>query len=143
MHPVSNELHYQLNELPYQLYVGIDIAATTATATWLTAEGVGQTSSKPATFEQTPKGYAALQRKLQATGTSPKQTLVVMEATSTYWIMLASHLHEEGYCVSVVNPAQAHHFAKAQLQRAKTDNLDAHTLAQLAATLKPQCWTPP
>jgi len=43
----------------------------------------------------------------------------------------------------VVNPRQAHHFAKAQLRRAKTDALDARDLAQLAATLRPAPWTPP
>lgn len=142
----------------YQLYVGIDIAAATATATWLISETPPETgnpstppnpsippnlSSKPFTFDQTPKGYAALEKKLLSTSILPPHTLIVMEATSTYWIMLASHLHEAGYCVSVVNPAQAHHFAKAQLRRAKTDNLDAHTLAQLAHSLKPHCWTPP
>jgi len=45
--------------------------------------------------------------------------------------------------VSVINPAQAHQFAKALLKRAKTDAIDAETLAQLAATLQPKPWTPP
>jgi transposase len=45
--------------------------------------------------------------------------------------------------VSVINPAQAHHFAKAQLKRAKTDALDAQTLAELAQALVPERWTPP
>lgn len=133
----------------YQLFVGIDIAQATATAAWLTTRtsdeptSTGTGTSKSFTFDQAPKGYAAFHRKLQAIAVSPKHTLVVMEATSTYWIMLAAHLHEQGYSVSVVNPAQAHHFAKAQLKRAKTDTLDAQTLAQLARTLQPQCWTPP
>ena len=147
MHAVSSSS--SSSKQPHELYVGIDIAAATATAAWLTTgvttggKAKATTSSKPFTFDQAPKGYAALQRKLQATGISPRHTLIVMEATSTYWIMLAAQLHEAGYQVSVVNPAQAHHFAKAQLKRAKTDNLDAQTLAQLALTLKPQCWTPP
>ncbi|MCA1670525.1 MAG: transposase [Thermomicrobia bacterium] len=42
-----------------------------------------------------------------------------------------------------MNPLQAHHFAKAQLRRAKTDPLDAQNLAQLAAALRPVVWTPP
>jgi transposase len=45
--------------------------------------------------------------------------------------------------VSVINPAQAHHFAKALLKRAKTDAIDAQTLAQLAALLQPAVWNPP
>jgi transposase len=43
----------------------------------------------------------------------------------------------------VINPSQAHDFAKALLKRAKTDAIDAQTLAQLAALLQPECWTPP
>ncbi len=67
----------------------------------------------------------------------------MLEATGTYWVALAVALHERGYRVAVVNPRQAHHFAKAQLRRAKTDALDARDLAQLAAALRPAPWTPP
>jgi len=65
--------------------------------------------------------------------------LVVLEATNTYWMSLALHLHDAGYAVSVINPAQAHQFAKALLKRAKTDELlfgDArHHRARLADAL--------
>ena len=97
----------------------------------------------PFTGEQTPAGFAALQRRLQATASPPAATLVVLEATGNYWVALAVALHEAGYRVAVVNPRQAHHFAKAQLRRAKTDALDARDLAQLAAALRPAPWTPP
>ncbi len=66
-----------------------------------------------------------------------------MEATGNSWVALAVTLHEAGYRVAVVNPRQAHHCAKAQLRRAKTDALDARDLAQLAAALQPTPWTPP
>jgi transposase len=45
--------------------------------------------------------------------------------------------------VSVINPGQAHHSAKALLKRAKTDAIDAQTLAQLAMVLQPEPWLPP
>jgi transposase len=48
-----------------------------------------------------------------------------------------------GAAVSVINPAQAHDFAKALLKRSKTDAIDAQTLAELAARLQPARWTPP
>ena len=66
-----------------------------------------------------------------------------MEATGSYWMTAATLLHHRGYQVSVINPAQAHNFAKALLKRAKTDAIDAQTLAQLGATLMPAPWTPP
>ena len=81
--------------------------------------------------------------QLQATGHVPSSILVVMEATGSYWISLATSLVHEGFVVSVINPAQAHHFAKALLKRAKTDAIDAQTLAQLAMVLQPEPWTLP
>jgi transposase len=124
----------------YQLYVGIDVAAETFVAAWLTPGGQ---PGAPLTGEQTPAGFAALQRRLRATAAPPAATLVVLEATGNYWVALAVALHEAGYRVAVVNPRQAHHFAKAQLRRAKTDALDARDLAQLAAALRPAPWMPP
>ena len=124
----------------YELYVGIDVAADTFTAAWLTPGG---TPSPPVVGEQAPAGYAALQRRLRATAAAPDATLVVLEATGNYWVALAVTLHEGGYRVAAVNPRQAHHFAKAPLRRAKTDVLDARDLARLAAALRPAPWAPP
>jgi len=123
----------------YGLFVGVDIAAATAMVVWLLAGGKG---SRPVQIAQTPQGYADLHTQLQASGVPPAQTLVVMEATGSYWISLATALSTAGYAVSVINPSQAHDFAKALLKRAKTDAIDAHTLAQLAAGRRPRPSTP-
>lgn len=123
-----------------RLCVGIDIAAATFTAAWLSADGPVST---PRTYAQDAHGFAALQTALAPTAVAPAETLIVMEATGSYWIALAVTLHDAGYRVSVINPLQAHHFAKAQLRRAKTDALDAQDLARLAAALRPPVWTPP
>ena len=125
---------------PYQLYVGIDIAADTFTAAWLPPGGA---PGAPLARAQDADGYAALRRHLDATRAAPAATLVVMEAPGSYWVALAVALHEAGYAVSVVNPLQAHHFAKAQRRRAKTAALAAQDLARLAAQLRPAPWTPP
>jgi transposase len=124
----------------YQLYVGVDIAADSFTAAVLAPGGQPGT---PFTGEQAAPGFAALARHLQATGVPPGQALVVLEATGNYWVALAVALHEAGYRVAAINPRQAHHFAKAQLRRAKTDALDARDLAQRAAALRPAPWSPP
>ena len=122
------------------LYVGIDIAYRTAQASWLRPGA----APRPAWgFPQSPDGFAALRQQLAATGVPPAATLVVLEATGTYWCRLALDLHTAGYRVAVINPAQAHYFAQAQLRRAKTDALDAQLLAQFAASLRPAPWTPP
>jgi len=70
---------------------------------------------------QSPEGHAELHEKLRASGVPAGETLVVMEATGSYWITLATTLAQWGYAVSVINPSQAHDFAKALLKRAKTD----------------------
>jgi len=74
---------------------------------------------------------------------APAHSLIVVEATGSYWVALAVCLHQAGYVVSVVNPAQAHNYAKSLPRRGKTDALDAHVLAQFAAERKPAPWTPP
>jgi transposase len=120
--------------------VGVDIAAATAT---VATQRPGAHASRSFTIDQTPEGYATLAHRLQASGHGPSSILVVMEATGPYWINVATRLVHEGFVVSVINPAQAHHFAKALLKRAKTDTIDAQTLAQLALVLQPEPWTLP
>lgn len=124
----------------YRLFVGVDIAAKTFTATWMEPGG---SLGRPLTLEQTSVGFASLQARLLASGHTPQEILVVLEATGSYWIALATALAQARFRVSIVNPAQAHHFAKALLKRAKTDAIDAQTLARLAALLQPAPWAPP
>ncbi len=83
----------------HKLYVGVDIAATTATAAWMTYTAP---MSSPLTIAQTTHGYATLCTKLAAIGIAPTDTLIVLEATGSYWITLATTLVEQGYHVSIV-----------------------------------------
>jgi transposase len=122
------------------LFVGIDIAQHSAQASWLTPP---QTPAPPITLAQTPEGFVTLRQHLARQHVPAAQTLVVLEATGTYWCRLALDLHSAGYQVAVINPAQAHYFAKAQLRRSKTDALDAQLLAQFAEKMRPAPWTPP
>lgn len=124
----------------YRRFVGINIAAATCAVAWMQE---GDAPSRAITIEQTASGFAALQRRLTLLEPEPHAILVVMEATGTYWMRLATFLIEQGFAVSVINPAQAHAFAKALLKRSKTDAIDAQTLAELAARLLPARWTPP
>jgi len=133
-------MHHVSLTPPYHLFVGVDITAATAAVAWQAPQ---QKPSKPITIEQTPEGFSLLHQRLTKTGILPTETLIGMEATGIYWLALATFLTRYGYVVSVVNPAQAHHFAKALLKRAKTDAIDAQTLTQLAACLEPNLWTPP
>jgi transposase len=124
----------------YQYYAGVDIAARTFTAATCYRDS---SPSKAINLTQTAQGYAELKKLLLKAGHLADQILVVLEATGTYWIELASYLHQLGFAVSVINPKQAHNFAGAIGRKPKNDALDAQTLAQLAATLQPGVWNPP
>ena len=118
----------------YRLFVGIDIAASTCAVSWMRPNAQ---PTRAITIKQTPAGFADLQWQLLAIEPDPHAILIVMEATGTYWMRLASSLVAASFAVSVINPAQAHHFANALLKRSKTDAIDAQTLAELGARLQP------
>jgi transposase len=124
----------------YRLFARVDIAATTFAASWTTG---GAPRERAVTFTQTPDGFTAFQNRLCSLGVPATEILVVIEATGSYWVALAVSLHEAGFVVSVVNPAQAHSYALSLPCRAKTDALDAQMLAQFAAERQPPRWTPP
>jgi transposase len=125
----------------YRLCVGVDIASRDFTAASIVPEA--KPTREPHPYEQTAHGCERFQKRLQESGVPALETLVVMEATGSYWIALATALDHAGFAVSIINPAQAHYFAKAQLKRAKNDALDAQTIAELAQALVPACCTPP
>ena len=109
----------------YTLFVGVGIAAATFTAAWGKDP---HTTPRPHTFAQTADGFTALQQHLVATAVAPSTTLVMLEATGSYWVALAVALHHAGYQVSVLNPAHVHNYAKSLARRAKTDAGDAQVL---------------
>jgi transposase len=67
--------------------------------------------------------------------------LVLMEATGGYEAALACALQAAGLRVAVINPRLARDFARAMQRLAKTDRIDAATLAEFATVLarRPDC----
>src|SRR3712207_4046425 len=98
------------NPPTYHLFVGVDIAAKTFTVSWTP---VSLKPERPLTLPNTAEGGENLRKLLLATGIAPGATLVVLEATSSYWVALAVELHTAHFHVSVVNPAQVRYFAKS------------------------------
>lgn len=68
--------------------------------------------------------------------------LVVVEATGGYERALVQALHQAQIPVAVVNPRQVRDFARASGQLAKTDRIDARTLARFGQAMHPAP-TPP
>lgn len=69
---------------------------------------------------------------------SPSASLVVLEATGGLERQLVAELIDAGWTVSVVNPRQVRDFAKALGRLAKTDSIDAETLALFAQWVQPR-----
>ncbi|MBJ2166229.1 MAG: IS110 family transposase [Acidovorax sp.] len=105
--------------------VGIDVAKAHVDVCVLGAKSSAQR------FDNDAEGHSALAAALQPLDVG----LVVMEATGGYEAALACALQATGLPVAVINPRQARDFAKSMGRLAKTDAVDARTLAELAAVL--------
>ena len=110
---------------PALRFAGIDVSKATLE---LALEGEG----KNTVFDNEACGIRALLAKLKEAG---PLGAIVLEATGGLEREAALALCAAGLPVMVVNPRQAHDFAKALGYLAKTDAIDARALAQFARTL--------
>jgi transposase len=106
------------------LTIGIDVAKATLDI----AIGL---NAPPLSLTNDAVGFDTLLGQLAA----HKVALVVMEATGGLETAAAAVLQAAGYAVTVINPRQARDFARAMGQLAKTDRIDARTLAQLGEVI--------
>lgn len=91
-------------------------------------------------FPNTLAGHRALLAGLRR---SPLPLRICMEATGLYGLDLALRLSAAGIPLQVANPRAVRHFARAMMQRSKTDRLDAVVLREYAARMPFQPWQPP
>lgn len=117
--------------------LGIDIAKAKFVTVLLRPDG----KTRHKSCDNTPAGFAELAAWLTRQGVA--RVHACLEATGTYGDALATWLHDAGHVVSVVNPAVIHAYARAQLARSKTDQIDAGLIARFTATQQPPAWTPP
>lgn len=85
---------------------------------------------KPSQFSNTVQGFEWLFAHLERLGSAPGQILIGLEATSRYGENLYHALVKRGYRVCLLHPGQIHAFAQQRGLRAKTDRLDATTIAR-------------
>lgn len=108
------------------IFVGIDVSKDTLEV------ALGE-SAKTQTLGNNETGIAALLAQLKPL--SSRLAVVLLEATGGLEQPAAAALCAHGFAVMVVNPRQAHDFAKALGHLSKTDSIDAKALAQFARTL--------
>src|SRR5512142_2455149 len=112
-------------------FAGIDIAAETHFVA--VVDEASTTVVKPASFTEDAAGY----QKLSALLGEPGDLLVAMEATGHYWQNLFAALAAAGYAVALLNPLRTRRFAGEDLERTKTDAIDALGIARFAAQKRP------
>jgi transposase len=88
---------------------------------------------KPTRFGEDRSGHERLLELLGESG----DVLVTMEATGHYWRNLFATLVTRGHRVALLNPLRTRRFAQEDLERTKTDSIDALQIASFAAQKRP------
>jgi transposase len=109
------------------VYVGIDVSKEHL-------DVASEDGALEARFDNDEQGHGQVVARLREL--SPE--LVVLEATGNFQLELSILLASAKLPMAVVNPRQVRDFAKALGILAKTDAIDARTIARFAATVKPQ-----
>ena len=119
------------------MLAGIDVSATE-----LVVAGVRDGTPLPlAHFANDSSGHKQLIRWLTKGGRTAQ---VGLEATGVYSFDLALALHRAPrVAVMVINPRVIHDFAKASLQRGKTDAIDAVVILEFTTRMPFVPWQPP
>lgn len=118
-------------------YLGIDVSKAKLEVVLLRPDQ-GPDSAQ---FDNNRKGCTSLRHFLKK---RVKGALhVCLEATGHYGDEVAQFLHQAGYVVSIVNPAQIKSYGDSQLRRTKTDASDAALIADFCRTQQPPAWAPP
>jgi len=115
--------------------IGVDVSAKTIDVAWR-----GDRRVECRQFANDRNGHRAL---IKQTRKRARRIRVVMESTGVYGLDLALALVGARFEVIVANPRVAANFAKAILQRSKSDRLDAAMLLQFAETMPFVAWEPP
>ncbi|WP_444436200.1 IS110 family transposase [Pseudomonas sp. A6] len=110
------------------IVVGVDIAKKTFDIAVLQSNGKYRTKGN---LSNDQSGFSVFDQWLQKH--AEPGAWVVMEATNIYHEALGDYLLARGYRVCVMNPARIASYAQSQLQRVKTDKVDAKLIALYGA----------
>ena len=125
----SKTLSTPVDASSFAYVVGVDIGSQTCRVCALTPDK--RQVVKPTEFANATAGFALLCGRLEQLGVPAEQILIGMEATSRYGENLYHVLAERGDQLCLLHPRQTHQFAQQRGLRAKTDKLDASTIARV------------
>jgi len=120
------------------------VAADIAKLTFPAAVWDGDRLRDLGTFPNTPPGFAALARALAPLQQQTHATAIhlTLEPTGGYELALARFALEQGWQVSLPNPALVRKWAQGTGRRAKTDRLDARVLVAYSRAVPLPAWQP-
>lgn len=110
-----------------EVFVGMDVSKV-----WLDVAVHEQKETERVSNDDV--GITGLVRRLKKL----KPTLIVLEPTGGFEMLVVAELSQAGLPVAMVNAKRVRDFAKATGQIAKTDKLDARVLAHFAAAIRPK-----
>ena len=121
--------------------VGVDVSKRKLHAAWLVDRG--RERFKVKAVANTDQGVAELLAWAERqAGVQAEQLHFMLEASNVYHEAVAERLVEAGARVSVLNPAQVHHFAKSRGTHGKSDAHDRRSLALYGFERRPRAWQP-
>jgi transposase len=88
-------------------------------------------------FAVSREGFQQFHAFLTRLMAEPKTMVLGLEASGHYHLTLIAFLAEQGYAVVLLNPFRATQFRQSQGKTAKTDRIDAESLARFLATQAP------
>jgi transposase len=112
-------------------YMGIDIGSEHHVV--VIVDDAGQVLQTATQCAEDAAGYERLRELLGGNA----DTLIAMEATGHYWKNLFAMLAAEGFAIALLNPMRTNRFAQEELERTKTDAVDALNIARFAAQKRP------
>jgi len=113
-------------------YAGIDIASEKHFVAIV--DEAAEVLHKATSFTEDAGGYTRL---FELLGGADGVAMVAMEATGHYWKNVYAALVAKGYSVALLNPLRTNRFAAEDMQRTKTDAIDALGIARFAAQKRP------
>lgn len=120
-------------------FLGVDVSKDKLDVHLLTESGADKAS-----FANNKQGWRSLRNWLK----KRSQALalhICLEATGRYGEGVTAYLHQQGYTLSVVNPARIKAYTSSRLARNKTDQIDAALIADFCRAQQADLplWTPP
>jgi len=118
-----------LDASSFAYVVGIDVGSQAYVYSVLQPDK--RTIVKPTEVDKHDTGFVPVHASLSHLAVPPQRILIGLKVTSRYSENLYQFLQAQGYVLCLLHPRQTHPFAQQRGLRAKTDRLDAATIARV------------